>query len=285
MNDEYQQTFSFMEPPPSPPPKPESKPEPKPKPVRKPRGAGSDAGGLRRAVLGWLASFEPTGMGMMVPTRISHFQADVAAFWSKPAKHGGVRLLCPVKTVAIEVRHSREQCWPDCARKDELLALLRSEKETRKNIEAAIRQSEPGLRTDDNLFPEFENWDYRKSSNKDYHKCLHKVEELERSLYNGSRFERIRRAAVADFLYLAVPEGSVHPDELADSWGLLYVAADMSVKMVKEADKWECPMENKLHLTQNVAATCLQHLLFAKGVIATKEGKPRFITPPRRRRS
>ena len=241
---------------------------------------------MKRAIVRWLLPKEPSGIGTVVPTRISRFQADVAAFWSKSVKQQqGRRILYPVKTIIVEIRHDREQCWPDCAAKNELLPMLRVEKEKRSELESIIRKEEPELKMDDNLFPEYENWNYSYSSNKEYHKCLEKINEIERALYNGSRFEKIRQAELADCLYLAVPENSVHPHELADSWGLLYINNDLEVKLVKEPDSWNCPMENKLHLVQNISGSCLKSLLFTNGIKVEKNGDSKFIRLPRQRRN
>ena len=240
---------------------------------------------MRRAVAGWLLPEEPTGMAMMVPAKISKFQADVAAFWSKPVKQNGRKILYPVKTAMIEIRHGREQCWPDCANRNELLPLLREEKEKRRKIEAVIRKKEPELRLGDNLFPEYESWNYRYSTNKEYHRSRDRINEIERALYNGSRFEKLRQAQLADYLYLAVPAGSVHPHELADGWGLLYVDKKLKVKLVKQPDIWNCPLENKFHLVQNISAASLKDVLFTHGMNLNKNGKVRFVRTPRRRRT
>ncbi|HJO92021.1 MAG TPA: hypothetical protein QF753_01365 [Victivallales bacterium] len=239
---------------------------------------------IRRAVIGWLMEQEPSGTGLMVPTRISRFRADAAAFWSKPIRKNGKNILYPVKSVIVEVRHNREECWPDCAKKNQMLPILKSEKKRRKDIEKNIRETEPELQLNDNLFPEFESWNYSLSSNKEYHECCNKINELEHSLYNGSRFERVREALLADFLYLAVPAGAVHKHEIADGWGLLYINENLTVTIEKEADNWQCPLENKYHLVQNISKSCMKSLFFSQGINIDKKGNTRFIRPPRRRR-
>ncbi|MCP4180822.1 MAG: hypothetical protein GY756_23930 [bacterium] len=239
---------------------------------------------IRRAVVGWLVEQEPSGTGLMVPTRISRFRADAAAFWSKPIRKNGKNILYPVRSVIVEVRHSRDECWPDCGKKDELLPMLKSEKRLRKDLEKIIRETEPELQLNDNLFPEFESWNYSMSSNKAYFECCNKINEIEHALYHGSRFERVREALVADFLYLAVPAGAVHKDEIADGWGLLYISEDLTVSVEKEADNWECPIENKFHLVQNISKACMKSLFFSQGINIDKNGNTRFVRPPRRRR-
>jgi hypothetical protein len=239
---------------------------------------------IRRAALGWVLNHKPTGAGILVPTRISRFLADVAAFWSSPISIGGKKYLAPVKTVIIEIRNNREHCWPDFGSKDELLQLLKEKKAEKTLLQDNIRKTESELKMDDNLFTEYENWNYRKSKNKEYHACLHKIDEIELALYNGSKFEKIRRSELADFLYLAVPEGEVEEHELADGWGLLYVKKDLSVVQVKEPSYWNCPIEKKHHLVQNISASSLKDTLFANGVKVNKDESVSFTKLPRRRR-
>jgi ABC-type ATPase with predicted acetyltransferase domain len=81
-----------------------------------------------------------------------------------------------------------------------------------------------------------------------------------------------------------VPFGSVHPHELADGWGLLYVKEDMNVDLIREPDSWDCPEKNKLHLVQNIAISVSKSHLFAHGIQEKSDGKVYFTPIPRRRR-
>ena len=234
----------------------------------------------KRALVAWFACQNPSGIGLKVATRFSRYYADVAAFWSVPRK----KLLHPEKTVVVEIRTGREKCWPECARKDELLPCLRQLKEQKAQLEAVIRKTEPELRDSDSLFEDFDIWDYSRSGNRDYQRCCREIEETEHSLYNGSRFEQIRRARVANFLYLAVPRGAVHPYELADGWGLLYLNPDFGVEEVKQAEHWDCPEENKFHLVQNIAISNLKNTLFSLGIrLNSENATPEFLPVPHRR--
>lgn len=236
---------------------------------------------LQRAALAWLASGFPTAAAIRVPTRLTKFRADAAAFWSTPGRN---RLLQPEHTVLVEARATRSSCWPECSGSEEIVPQLRLEQEKRQEIEAEIRRREPHLRDSAVLFPEIEYWNYAGTRNPEYKFCLRRIREYERALYRGSRFERIRRANVANELYLAVPEGMIHPNELAEGWGLLYVARNLSVKVVRKALFRECPQENMLHLSQNIAASSLSDVLFAHGVYLSSNGRVSFRRPPRRRR-
>ena len=236
---------------------------------------------MKRAILAWLIPNKPSGIALNVPTRVSKYRADVAAFWSSPAKK---RLMSPEKTVIVEIRKSREQCWPDCSKQEEMLPLLIQKKEEKSSLETLLRETEPELKDTDTLFPEYESWDYKRTKNRKYHKCLKELESIEHALYKGSRFEQIRRAHVADYLYLAVPAGTVNKNELADGWGLININPDMTTEVIKEADKWECPVQNKLHLIQNIASSCRKSILFSLGVNELPGGKIALSRIPRKRR-
>jgi hypothetical protein len=234
---------------------------------------------LKQAILGWMVTLAPSGIGVQVPTRISKYQVDVAAFWSAPEK----QLLKPERTMIVEIRDDREQCWPDCGDSDKLLRKLREKKEQKAALEAVIRVSEPGLKESDSLFDEYESWNYTASVNQEYQRCLKQIEKIQRSLYKGSRFEQIRRGHVADMLYLAVPAGEVHADELAEGWGLLYIDSRHNVAEIKKAELQEPPESNRLHLIQGLAAAAMKNVLFAYGV-RESDGKATFSPPPRRRK-
>ncbi len=235
---------------------------------------------LHQAVLSWLLGRNPSGYAFGVPTRMMKYQADLAAFWSSPRK----KLLQPDVTMIIEMRTDRDNCWPDCGNHDELLELLREARLRQTAMEEDIRRKEPSLRDTDTLFAEFQRWDYSKSTDAEYHKCRRQVEKLEHALYKGSRFEQLRQAHVADFHYLAVPEGTVLETELAYGWGLLHIGETGLVKVVREAMWRDCPEPNRMHLIQNIAATATRDVMFARGVKVEKCGNIVFTSPPRRRR-
>ncbi len=234
----------------------------------------------KQAVLRWLLAMDPTGIGMNVPTRISRFQVDIGAFWSAPDRK---RQLHPRKTAIVEMRFERCNCWPDISKHEDLLGSLREVKNEKQQLEAQIRHDEPELRVGDNLFTEIEDWDYAGSHNPRYHLCLKRLEEIQHALYAGSRFEQIRRAHSADFLYLAVPSGLIDARELANGWGLLYIEDNFEVKEIKKAQQEETSSDCKLHFIQNLAASAMKSALFAAGVNINNDGKVTCTLPPRRR--
>ena len=144
---------------------------------------------------------------------------------------------------------------------------------------------EPHLRETDNLFAEFESWDYAASSNAFYHALIRKIAKIKQSIFEGSKLELIGKANVADYLYVATPRGLLDAAALADGWGLLHIdPAGRQVSVVKEAELCECSGEKeKMHLIQNIAAANVREMLFANGMVQ-KEAAVDFYMPPRRRR-
>ena len=223
---------------------------------------------MRQAVLQWLARQNPSGIAVKVPTRISKYQVDAAAFWSLPS--GSRRRI--EKTVLVEIRHSRDHCWPDCSNRETILKKICELKAEKTELERIIRSTEPKLKASDTLFEEFECWDYEKSRNPDYQRCLSKLEELQHSLYKGSRLELIRQSQTADYIYVAFPEGTIDADELIDGIGLLAIKDDLEIEEIKKPDTLVCSADNRRHIVQNIAIACKKAALFTNGVIFRQKG-------------
>ena len=234
---------------------------------------------MKQAVLQWFARQNPSGIATKVATRISKYQVDVAAFWSTPT--GNRRRID--KTVLVEIRNDRDHCWPDCSNREMILKKLRELKAEKVSLEKIIEKTEPQLKASDTLFEEYECWDYDKTQNVDYHKCLKDIEDLQHSLYKGSRLELIRQSHTADFIYIAFPEGTIHADELIDGIGLLAIKDNLEIEEIKTPDALICKAESRSHIVQNIAIASRKNMLFANGVNMSKDKI--FITnPPRRRR-
>jgi len=251
-------------------------------PSERPARRSSRINTLQRALLMWLIEQRVDGLALKVPTRVSRYRADLAAFWNRARRQGSGRdgpwnLLTPCQTIVIECRTDRDHCWPDCANSEDLLPRLRSLKQEVETLEEGIRHQEPQLRETAVLFEEFSEWDYGSSENQDYHKASQEIQCIEEALYHGTRFETIRRAHLADSLYLAVPSQAVHPHEVAAGWGLLWVKADGRIEVVMPSPEKPCPPENRFHLVQNIAAAASDDVLCRRGILLAR-GK--YVTGP-----
>lgn len=254
---------------------------------RERRERQADRGQMRRAVIRWLFSGDspPTACAPDVVTRVSRIRADVGAFWSQtvrnPHAHGPRQILQPTQTALVACHLQREECWPDCTKAQEILPRLREYKTRLLEVETRIRENEPHLRADGSLFEELAEWRYEDTSDREYHRLRRQIDKAEHALYHGTKFERIRSAALADLLYLAVPAGTVHPQELADGWGLLWVHDNLAVTVVGKPQPKDCLADNRLHLVQNIAAAASRAVLFAEGIRRDSKGHRFFVRPPR----
>jgi len=252
------------------------------------RRTAADRRVLRRAVLRWFMEQErpPTGLASDVATRISRYRADVAAFWSRSRRnpHGlGPRLLLvPEQTAIVQCHVERDECWPDCTRAMELLPELKALRDRLREIEERIRKKEPYLREDASLFEDMAQWRYEETKDREWHRVRRQIEKCEHALYHGTKFERIRSAALADVLFVAVPSGVVQPEELADGWGLLWVDEKLKVSVVSEPTPRECLPEHRMHLVQNIAAAAAGSVLALNGVRSRQRSRKWYFTlPPR----
>ena len=242
---------------------------------------------LRLAAVKWLLGQTPppVGLALGVPTRISKFQADIAAFWNQPVRNpldeGPTQILRPARTAILQICFTRDECWDGCVHSRELAPRLGELKRRIAALEIEIRAQEPELREDGALFEEYAVWKYEDSRNLDYHRLRRDIVKTEQALYKGTPFERIRQAALADQLWLAVPTGLIRKEELADGWGLLWVADDLSVTVEHPAEDRHCLEGNRMHLVQNIAAAASDAVLFGLGVQVRPDGACVLVQPPR----
>ena len=241
---------------------------------------------LKRSVIKWLMESQtPTSLAADVVTRISQIKAEIAAFWSDPVRNrsgeGPWRIFKPNKTLIVQCYAKREDCWPDCVKSEGLVSVLKHLNEKRHEMEEQIKLEEPNLKVSETLFDEFADWDFSRSSNKAYQSLCAKIKAAHNAVYQKTRFERIRQGMLADYLYLAVPEGTIYPEELAEGWALLWVDEDLNITVKAEADCHSCNQDNRIHLIQNIAAANMSHALQSYGVYNSRKRGVHFVKPTR----
>ncbi len=235
---------------------------------------------LRQAVLAHLVRNHVTGAALRVPSCRRKFQADIAAYWSEAAGRINQISCCAM----IDIHTDRAGCLPECTDRSGVARELIELRRHKQQLEARIRETEPELRETDELFAEFQSYAYSRSADAEYHKVCRRLAVLHQALFKGTRMERLSRAGVADFLYLAVPENLIAPEELFDGWGLWYVTPELTVREVKPAVRQDCDELSRRHLVQNIGQAALNSVLFAQGVRLDGMGAVHFTRPPRRRR-
>ncbi|MDR0931450.1 MAG: hypothetical protein LBM70_00300 [Victivallales bacterium] len=229
--------------------------------------------------VGFLASLSPDAIATDVPARRYKYKTAAAGFW----RNNLSRNREVVRTAVIVFLDRLDNCFCDCAEPQKLLDAIHAMRNDKERLEAEIRDAEPELAATDDLFGEFRSWDYASSKNPAYLKLLRKLEKLQRALHRGNRLERIRRAAVADLCFLAVPAGLIAPDEIANDWGLVYLNDDRTFTLIRDAELQDAiSAKNRQLFAQNIAVAATNAVLFMEGVDC-RNRKVCFRRIPRRR--
>ncbi len=234
---------------------------------------------LRRAALGFLAGMKPDGIGELFASGIPRTKVDAGAYYTGT----GRKSVSVERTILALTCMDREKCWIDASEKATLLTALAEAKARKAELEEMLKVKEPELK-DDSLFPETQTWDFARTKNRKYHACLRRIGKIEYSIYHGSKFERMRFEQTANEYYLIVPEKLIAADELPEEWGLVYIAADMSATVIREAQKHDCPPENRVSFALRAAASVTNNALFARGIL-NGGNKVQFAPVPKRRRA
>ena len=251
-----------------------------PEPARVPPPKALTRSDFHQLCIGFLASLSPDAIATFVPVRQIKYQVTAAGFWLG----GNPRNREVARTAAVVFFDQPDNCFCDCVDQKALLEAIHNLRDEKEKLEAEIRATEPELASANDLFSEFRSWDYASSRNPAYQKLRRKLEKLQHTLHQGSRLEHIRRAGAADLCYLAVPAGLIAPDEIAAGWGLVYLNADRSFTLVREAElQVGVDPRNRQLLARNIAVAATSAVLFAAGVEHCGENV-RYRRVPRRRR-
>ncbi|MBP5182790.1 MAG: hypothetical protein J6331_07165, partial [Lentisphaeria bacterium] len=150
-------------------------------------------------------------------------------------------------------------------------------------LEEKLRREDPSLKVQDSLFAEEEKWDYSRTKDPSYRALVRKIGELKDALFNGTKFEKLRKSFVASLYYAVVPENLIDPASVAPEWGLVYILPDLSFRLVKEPQELPCSPESMNSLALNIGRMAFRNVLFANGVAG--EGKfLKVVRTPRRHR-
>ena len=235
---------------------------------------------LNRVALAFLCSLRPFAAATNVPVRGRRFAVSCAGFW-RAAGGRGRRV---VRTALVMMYDRPEACFADCSGREAHLTRIAELQRRREELEAEIRRTEPHLAETDDLFSDFRTYDYRRSSNREYHKVRRELTLEARILGQGGRLARIIEANAADLCYLAIPAGLIPSDAVLPTWGVVELLPDRSFRVVREAEEQPAvTVESRLALALNIAGAASSDVRFASGVEIARNGDIRLRRPPRRR--
>ncbi len=239
---------------------------------------------MRRAVAKWFwENMPPNGIGIDVSTRPLSLKVDLAAVWASLHRVTSSRasVFQPQQTAVVLCCQTREDCWPECSDAETILHEITELKAELAKQEAEIRVNEPELRTSDMLFAEFASWDYSKSKSKSYHLNRHRLANLETALFKGTRLARIDASQCANLRYLAVPEGTLAPNELVEDWGLFSVNLDTeTATLISPPKPQDIQPEMQLHLIQNMLFANTRQVNDMLGLKFSDDGTLSLVRPP-----
>ncbi|MGN0867285.1 MAG: hypothetical protein ACI4SG_06380 [Oligosphaeraceae bacterium] len=232
---------------------------------------------LCRSVLEWMSRRTPAPevVAVDVPTAMNGDKADVVGIWMGRKAQGSRKYLLPRASMAVVCALSRKECYAACVNPEGLASELLFLRSQMAALEEGIRREEPQLRDGHFLFEEYAEWNYEGSRNPKYQECLRRRREIEHMLYHGTRMERIAQAGVADFLYLAIPEGVIFVEEVMPQWGVVTVSPEGEARVARKAPEQKTRGKALEHLTLQAAVRNTLYLHAGFGL----------ATPPRRRKA
>ena len=226
---------------------------------------------LRRAALAFLASKKPDGLAVGVYIPALHAPADAVSFTLSGVSVSETRL------ALASAAPARLAMSP--AKRERLDRLIREQESLKASLEETIRETEPELNA--SLFAETAEWEYEKSENAKYHRCLRKLEKLRYERRYSGKLERLLAEKTADELYLILPEGADH-GSVPPEWGIVLLSPDLTLHEVRSAAKTGSDGGSKAALATAAAVAARENVLFANG-IRLEDGRPVLTPVPRRR--
>lgn len=246
---------------------------------------------LKRLALDFLLVHGCPAAAIEVACPISRYRIDVAGYLDKlPDKRRRERQTSPIPrgaaatTVFIECKASRSDFLRDQRQLPELLQrrahLQRSLDRLRNEL---VKPMEPHLRRSEGfLFPELESWDFCLSRLHSHRAIVRALRQMDRKLYNETKFFMIAQYRLAARLYVLAPRGMIHPRELPAGWGLLEADGRGAELAVRHDAPTLAPTERHLHRTlRNIAAAATRdhrRAVVRRSITAGEEAPGRYAT-------
>lgn len=234
---------------------------------------------LKLLSVAFLRHFGCHALSVEVRCPISKFRVDVAGYLDRPpapdgvadepAAKNGKRKPDP-RTVLIECKQVRSDFLRDGRETEKLLARREHLTRIRRSTEEhRIKPLEPHLqRTGTALFSEFDEWDYSESRLGSYRSVCNALQRVDKQLHGQTKFSVIAQYHLADYLYVAAPQGMIRPRELPPGWGLLeapeqWLSGDEAglfngprlFEVRVPAPRHECRIKWRMRLLRNIAVS------------------------------
>jgi hypothetical protein len=182
----------------------------------------------------------------------SGYQADVAAY-ARGGKAGNGR-----RTAVFECKQARADLLKDARREEEARAKVAELGDRLHKLEELIGGHRPDLRKGEELFPEFEAWDFSGLEHLTHRKVVADLAMWQERLLSGTKFAKLWRWRAADFFYLVSEDGIFAEAEVPAGWGLLVrvrgaEGKEDELKLVRPPVWTEASEEQRVALLENIA--------------------------------
>jgi len=235
---------------------------------------------MQQMTLGFLASLRPDAAARQVPARFQRMTVTAAGFW----RTRGGRKRRVERTAIVVLCPDFNGCFSECYCRSERLEKVSRMQAELEEIEAEIRQKEPHLAAADDLFDDFRTWDYSSSSDQRYLPLRNELDREITILTTGGRLDRLVKAAVADYCYLAAPEKVAAAAGILPGWGLVELSRGKGFTLLREAERQlNVTPEGRQLLALNIAQAAAASVCFAAGVEINRGGQALYRNPPRKR--
>ncbi len=165
--------------------------------------------------------FQAVAQEIRIPR--SGYRADAAACRTIKIRRSDERAIpFPCLTSVFECKQSRADFFKDSHQVAASLTRLKQLQERKSRLDRLLGTHYPTLSQGGELFPEYPAAiDPSSIGHKGYTQTLRQISIHQRRVFEGTKFDKVRRWAGADLFYLVVRKGILAAHEAPEGWGLL----------------------------------------------------------------
>ena len=213
--------------------------------------------GLKELAVNW--AFQQ-GFALVAPeVAFPHrrFRVDVAACAPArkvPSREQVTSVSSVLKAaIVFECKQDRGDLIRDNKRRALLGERLKALEARKQKLESLLHVHLPHLANGESLFPEFDSYRLREHNHDGYKKLLREMRIAKRSVFDGTKFDRLLSYRIANLHCLVAEEHLIETHELPVGWGLLVRRPDR-LELVEKPTWQDIGIEEQLVFLQRIAA-------------------------------
>jgi hypothetical protein len=155
--------------------------------------------------------------------------------------------------VVFECKQGRGDLVRDNKRRALLSERIKTLENRKQKLESLLHVHLPHLANGESLFPEFDSYRLREHNHAGYKKLLREMRIAKRSVFDGTKFDRLFGYRVANLHYLVAEENLIEFHEIPMGWGLL-IRRDDGLELVTKPVWQTIGVEEQLVFLQRISA-------------------------------